>query len=131
MGDLMDFREPNQVKWVGARPGHNGTQVLAGVRTAVLNWTILYTVPAGKTLFLTHTFLSSSNAISSTILMAVYDTTPVLWQYLLGNYSQTNTSTPPTIANYWPPIEIPTGYTVQIYQVIDCGLMGTIHGWEE
>jgi len=48
---LMNFREPNQVKWVGVRPAHNGEQINIG--NFVVNGAVtLYTVPAGKILLL-------------------------------------------------------------------------------
>jgi len=47
------FREPNQVKWVGVLPGHNGEQVIAQA-VADNSTVIAYTVPAGKILLLSH-----------------------------------------------------------------------------
>ena len=44
---LMEFREPNQVQWIGVRPAHRGTQICT--YAAIINGlAIIYTVPAGK-----------------------------------------------------------------------------------
>jgi len=59
---LMKFREANQVKWVGVRPGHNGTFVSAQGMCDAVAWVTFYTVPANKWLFITHSFLTARSA---------------------------------------------------------------------
>lgn len=66
------FREPNQVKWVGIRPAHNGERITAeGIAT---NTTVdVYSIPIGKTLFLTWSSLSGRSNTSATLLLEVTD----------------------------------------------------------
>jgi len=59
---LMKFREPNQVKWCGVRPGHNGTFTSAELRTAAAAWSVVYTVPVNTRLYIFHSWMSAINA---------------------------------------------------------------------
>ena len=43
------FREPNRARWVGVRPGHDGTMLVASA-SATNNTATVYMVPAGKVL---------------------------------------------------------------------------------
>jgi hypothetical protein len=45
------FAEKNRVNWIGVRPGVYGEQILKHAENVVVD-TILYTVPAGKTLLM-------------------------------------------------------------------------------
>ena len=128
---LMEFREPNQAKWQGSRPGHNGVQVFEGIHTIALGWVLIYTVPVGQTLYLTHAAINGAFNGSATLYLGVYDTTPVIVQYLFGAYKQMNFSSSFCNANYWPPIEIPAGYTIQAAQSGNIGMTVTLHGWAE
>ena len=127
----MHFREPNQVKWLGSRPGHNGTQVLAGVQTAVVGWTILYTVLAGETFFLTFASLGNFNNLSASLSMAIYDDGGVIDQYLGGYFTVAGQVGGGFVANFWPPIELAAAFSVRAHQLANCGMIAAVHGWAE
>lgn len=48
---MATAREQNQVKWVGVRPAHNGTQINISISVSAA-FVALYTVPADKVLLL-------------------------------------------------------------------------------
>ena len=127
----MHFREPNQVKWMGTRPGHNGEQVIEN-NTANNATAIVYTVPAGKTLFLTTAVLAGfGTAASINNFGSIYDSTPAQWREIgrLPVFANGGTA---YAASFNPPLEVPTGYTVRITSgVASCWAYLTIHGWVE
>ena len=127
----MHFREPNQVKWQGSRPGHNGTQILVGLEIAALNWSIVYTVPAGQKLFLTQAFLGVGGNATSAVYLGVYDDTPVLIHRLAGGWRQINQTWPGFHLNYWPPLELLAGYSIRYSQSVNTSIIVAIHGWTE
>jgi len=74
---LMKFREPNQVRRVGVRPAHDGTQVLE--RGSADNATVvLYTVPAGKVFYLCHAWLNVQGVAAGSVYLAIYDGVPAV-----------------------------------------------------
>ena len=127
----MHFRAPNQAKWMGTRPGHNGVQVFLGAEVALVVPTSFYTVPAGQTLYLTFAFLGRANPIAANLSLSVYDDTPVLWQHIFHTHMLLNDPSPPHIASFWPPIEIPAGYHLYYNQNVNALLSYCIHGWVE
>ena len=130
MSDMM-FREPNQVKWMGSRPGHNGTQVLLSDTVAAVVPTGFYTVPAGKTLFITSAFLNITNPVAVSYYLAIFNAVPALDQYLINTYYTAGQQIVPVQANYWPPIEVEAGYHLYYRQGVNALLTYTIHGWVE
>ena len=106
------FREPNQVKWIGVRPGHNGEQVVANNNcTNVL--TVVYTVPAGKIfLFFGFVFTTYHGAATNAQLM-VYNAVPALENTLAAHVGAAG---PPcsTPKSFDPPLEYGAGYTIRI-----------------
>jgi len=127
----MHFREPNQVKWQGSRPGHNGVQVIIGEQTAVLNWTVFYTVPAGKILYLCQSWLGTAIMVVGAVGMAVHDDADVFQYRLHGSVITAAITNMPDRAKYWPPLEIPAGYTIKHYQAANTQLIYGIKGWTD
>lgn len=128
---LMKYREPNMVKWVGARPGHNGTQVLVS-GAAVGAQVLTYQVTLGKTLFLVSTSLEVRlAAVGSATLELAND--GGIFQYLLEDLELiTVVGFIPLQAHlYTPPIECPSQW--QFFMTSSAGLnvRGGIFGWEE
>lgn len=128
---LMDFREPNQVKWVGMRPGHNGTQVaLTGM--ANNNTVVVYTVPAGQTLYLcTVTLTSNFGAAGSG--WAWLETAGAVFVYgFSGVLNTAGSGALGSTAQFWPPMEVPTGYVIKVISGA-AGLLiyASIYGWVE
>ena len=127
----MLHREPNRVKWVGVRPGHEGTQIVKANHTGP-GLAIIHTVTAGKTFFLTgvscYSHAGAAIAIGS---VAVRNGADVYQYALIGLGAPINNRVGAAIS-LWPPIEIPAGWDVYV----DCGgagsdNSGTVFGWEE
>lgn len=128
---LMKFREPNQVKWVGVRPGHNGTQIKAEA-IAVNNTQVLYTVTAGKMLYLcTLNWQVDSNVGGGNTLIYHYNSGSVL-QHVFVSIGQFSAPVLANTISFWPPYEMASGDYIQIWSPnagtsLYCG----IFGWEE
>jgi len=128
---LMKFREPNQVQWVGTRPAHRGTQIAANVFVDNVT-TIIYTVSAGKTLYLCHAILASTSIVAGNGVLKIRDAVDADWIHLARAYQTAlswgqNYSIP-----FWPPLEIPALYDVVVLSnAVGCSWLGGIHGWEE
>ena len=128
---LMKFREPNQVKWVGSRPGHNGTQV-AEHGIANNAGVIFYTVTVGKTLYLTfYSFSISTSGVTAESHFSIYTDGAVHYLYL-------HSVVPPAAwqnlcsGTFNPPLEIPAGYYFRLFASgVAATLQGSIVGWEE
>lgn len=128
---LMHFREPNQVKWMGVRPGHNGEQVLA-YDTVINGAQVVYTVPAGKVFFLCEANLLSISNVTGKIALTIYDAAPALLLTLGGISMIVAQSQGTDHYTYWPPIELPAGYSIRVESNI-AGLeaRSSIFGWIE
>ena len=105
-------REPNQVKWIGVRPGHNGEQILEH-GTANNATVIIYTVPADKLLLLYGFSYNVSGTAGNTGFLSIYTAVPAVHRHLVyGNFSA-NT----VVAfgrDFVIPIEIPAAYSVRV-----------------
>ena len=123
------FREPNQVKWVGVRPGHNGEQILEGIIVGAINFTAIYTVPADKMFFMTYAALSNILNIGGNAYLCIYDDTPAIWRVLFGFLNILNVPAPGPVATFNPPIELAAGYSIRVYQSALIGAIASVHGW--
>lgn len=112
---LMRFREENRVKWVGVRPAHDGTFHSEHLAQAVVAWGNVYTVGAGQTLYLTHTFLTGrSAAVSGWFAMRITVGAADHYIYRIGISANADTETGLATSHYFP-IEVLTTDTVDIY----------------
>ena len=127
----MHFREPNQVKWMGTRPGHNGTQVLEHLIDALAADGVIYTVPAGETLYLTYGHISSDANATFIIGLEIFTDGGVLHRWLIRGYNFLNSEFVNECRSWWPPIEIPAGYTVRKFSSGAASSLAVIHGWAE
>jgi len=128
---LMKFRESNQVKWVGVRPGHNGTQVTKW-GSADNETVILYTVTAGKILYLVHytVFISSDVADRWGFMGVRNDADVEQYRFSTGVFKQVGSIGFGVGLKY--PIEIPAGWDIfLVSNSADSHINGFIHGWEE
>ena len=128
---LTTFREPNQVRWFGVRPAHRGTQVIKdGIVTSAATATI-HTV-AGTMFYLCgYSALCWGQTYSLPTFLEIYDGVPAIWKTLLRGAQSAN-SAQWLSKNYWPPLEIPTGYTIKVRCTLDDhGIHVCIDGWEE
>jgi len=128
---LMNYRIGNEARILGIRPGHNGEQIL--VRADVIGGTAtVYTVPAGKIAFITHIAAGVSNDVTGLSYVGIQNTVPAtIWFAHIG-YSIAQSCSFYDNASYYPPIELPTGYSIFIHSG-SAGLDSwcSIHGWEE
>ena len=127
----MYFREPNQVKWMGSRPGHNGTQVLEYSNSAVLNWVPIYTVPAGETFYMTFMSFTWQLSVNDIWAVAIYNAVPAVWRYICLGRGVLTAGSLGWHESFWPPIEIPDGYHIYRYQAVNIAPCLCIHGWVE
>jgi len=128
---LMNFREPNQVKWVGVRPAHNGEQIIRSGSITGGTY-LLYTVPSGKVFYLTYwdAVAHGSNVGYGVIL--VRDTSDVN-QYNIANFQTSNSTTELVkCCSLFYPIEIPGGWDICLYSDnASYRIRATIRGWIE
>ena len=128
---LMKFREPNQVKWIGTRPGHDGTQVLArGAADSAT--TVLYTVPVGNTFYLCHSMMGYGAIAAGIAVFEIQDLVPVRVVDLFYDTLVAGIAGNSKNASYWPPIEIPAGYRIVVVSsAVGLTVHGTVFGWVE
>jgi len=127
----MGFREPNQVKWVGSRPAHNGEQVFTQIY-AESETAIVYTVPAGKVLYLISVELGYRGIAAGRSIIRVRDATDVTVVDMLYDYLQDGSKGDAKTRYFYPPLEIPAAYDIVIISTV-AGLLiqGSIFGWVE
>ena len=122
-------REPNQVKWVGVRPGHNGDQfIYSGVMAAIVP-TAIAQVPADKIMFLCSASLGAYGGVVAGMRLAIYTDVPAFWHYLMSGVSAAAGGNFSSCASYDPPIEIPAGYWLYVEQNVNAQLHYFFHGW--
>lgn len=128
---LMEFREPNQVRWTGSRPAHRGTQIIK--QFGVISGTaIVHTVTAGKVFYLCECLLSTFNSVSSYGYGFIRDGADALIRRIIAMRVQAGSTFVGPHNTFWPPIEIPAGYDICVLSsalAIEYKL--SIHGWEE
>jgi len=128
---LMKFREQNQVKWVGVRPGHDGTQVAAS-NVASAGDAIVYTVPVGKVLYVTAwNAQAKDTAGGNAALFAVRDDLDA-WVYSFMALSFAVAGQVVSSLSHDPPLEVPAGYDVYVYtDNAAAQIWATVFGWVE
>ena len=105
-------REPNQVKWVGVRPGHNGEQVLIHINTNVN--TVLYTVPADKLLLIFSWQLVVAQAAAVSAQLELQTAVPAAYYQLAYNRNTATFFHPQSSQSLTIPIEVPATYRVNL-----------------
>lgn len=128
---LMNFREPNQVKWLGSRPGHNGTQITEF--NVVDNGNVdLYVVPAGKRFFLTSWAVSAINISGGAGNGFMSVAIGGLNAFMPASFSSALNEPMSEAGRFWPPIELAAAENVYIYSSVAAFFIrGSIHGWVE
>jgi len=127
----MTYREKNKVLWRGVRPAHNGDQVHKEA-TATNGTSLIYTVPAGKTLYLTHVHLGAVAIAGSWGMVYYRNVADVYVANLVRGVYVGVTTSPPFTANYYPPLEISAGFDLMVVSnIAGLTLYGDILGWVE
>ena len=127
----MYFREPNQVKWIGSRPGHNGVQVYYDHNTSVIGELLL--VPASVTLrrYLTYYDVTLNEAVASWAQLRVYNGLDVLQWSFASIRNGVNAGTGAKVGCFNPPFELPVGWYIVTYLSAIVTFEASILGWEE
>lgn len=126
----MSYREDNRVKWVGVRPAHGGEQI-AKFATANNNTVTIYTVPAGKTLYLCTAWLDVTTAAVGYSAIYIRDELDAHWLPLRRIYQTASSYPSDSWITFWPPLEVPAGYDVVVYRSTPQNVHGAIFGWVE
>ena len=128
---LMAFREPNQVKWVGVRPAHRGTQIVKeGYADGAL--VIVWTVTVGKTGFLATVILNAAGLPGVGTLYVRNAADVYQYSILWGGILTAVGSVMPASASFNPPLEIPAEWdVVMISSAVGFACAGFVFGWEE
>lgn len=127
----MTFKETNQVKWVGFRPGHNGSQIMIQAFTANSTNTV-YTVPDNKKFFLTHIDITYTSTASGAMYIYILDdnNNPIYVPFFM--YTIDGNSWGTEGKSYWPPIELPEDYYIkQFSNNAGVKFYASYHGWLE
>lgn len=127
----MLWREPNEVMWRGWRPAHKGTQVAS--RDSVEGGTkLVYTVPAGQTLYLVHAQTLALGGALGLYSSYIRNAADALWFYLTyggtaAGFAYFNGPFAPAI-----PLEVPSGYDLCIWSnAVGMLAEGAFFGWVE
>ena len=140
--------ESNQVKWIGIRPpseqaifqhepgpwsavrgGVTRTQVFQ-VNEGNANTVTIYQVTNGKTLYLTHAYISGAQPASQVVDLLVSTSADVLVFYF-GRFNWLSTADKIFAFNYSMPIVVPSQYKVRLTVGGANYIRAGIHGWEE
>jgi len=128
---LMTFREPNEVRWVGTRPGHRGTQIRKS-ETANNTAVILHTVSDGFKFYLCDVSIGFNDTILGVAVILVRNIADVTVFQLLTMRTEAGKLMPAVAAQYWPPIEIPEKWDICVASYsVGLSTVGFCHGWEE
>jgi len=125
------YREANMVKWVGVRPGHNGTQI--ATYTEANNGTVVaYTVPA-NTVFLWTAYscwFHNTSGAASTGYCLLYKPGPTAVYRILTERVANNESGHSTQEFYFP-IECEAAWYFQLVSgAANARVQFSIHGFE-
>jgi len=128
---MMKFREKNDVRWVGTRPGHNGLQLI-GNGAAIDDTVDVMQVDAGYVGYITEITISVDNRADGSVWVYWTDEANAIQKILF--YTRTLATSPIIYCpiKYWPPLEIGDNHKIRCKS--DQALL-TIYavakGWEE
>jgi len=128
---LMKFREPNQVRWQGVRPGHNGTQISESISVAN-GIAIIHTVSADKVFYLCTISISHDCSVAGHGYLYYRDAADLNPVYFLIELKAPDVNTQASILTFWPPLEIPSLFDVCVRSNnVGLTVVGYVFGWEE
>jgi len=127
----MKFREPNEVRWVGVRPAHKGTQIIKQDSVANGN-VVIYTVPSGKTLYLCEATILTDSQVTGNIGLLLRNASDIAVRYICYVAAQANATIKADHNHFWPPMEIQAGFNfLLLSSAAGLTVYGSIFGWEE
>ena len=118
------YKEQNQVKWIGVRPGHNGDELIKNIDLAAS--AIVYTVPDDKLLLLFDWSIGIVQNVNNGSSLQLRTDVPAVYAELAYVTSGINTAGQITSQSLNIPIEIPESY--DIYVTCTAVTRGYIHG---
>ena len=125
----MLWREANRCRWVGIRPAHEGEQV-TGYDFAANQTKVIYTVPAGKTLYLCNVAGGLAAVVvgnACMILRSGGDNYYILAQYRVQSAAGISA---PFGVSFPIPIEVPAGDTIVLFSsAANLKIAGSFFGW--
>ena len=128
---VMEFREPNELRWYGSRPAHKGTQILKE-NDAENETTIVHTVTTGKVLYLCSMILGYYAIAAGYAYGRIRDDSDETVTTVFIDTIQAGSDGKGTFASFWPPMEIPASYDIiVISSAVGLKPNLTIFGWEE
>ena len=104
-------REPNQVKWIGVRPGHNGIEILESCEAAGATVNI-YQVPADKLLLLFGWSFNLSATAPGVGDLSIWTAVPARHKYLSRGSAPTNAACYDS-RDLVVPIEVAAGFWIR------------------
>jgi hypothetical protein len=124
------FAEKNRVNWMGVRPGVYGEKIAKDGTQLGVGSTILYTVPADRTLLLFNSW--SVSLMTSTVgldhVMAIFNAVPAVEYRLFHSSNLAATATIAISQARTIPYELPEGYSVQIIVAGGAAMLGGFEG---
>jgi len=128
---LMKFREANHVQWNGARPAHDGTQIVVFKSVTNADGRI-YTTPADVTFFLCAVTINISPIAAGTVYCRIYDDGGVVTYYVMERIVLAAEMPSTKHFTFWPPMELLTDWSVRVgSNAAGLQLIGSVFGWIE
>ena len=128
---LMTHREANQVKWMGSRPAHNGTQILKDAFGSLVGNPV-HTVTAGKTFYLNAITWNVYATALTLYYVRIRNAVPAVVNNLVRGYLPVAGITSAGSLSFPVPLELIEDWSIfvetdNVNGVIYC----FVHGWEE
>ena len=127
----MNFREPNQARWLGVRPAHNGEQLVAYNITTNDDRSI-YQVPSGKTAYITSMIITAtSGSVGGNVQVNYTDSANNLIKRLVNHFFRVTGNIAFSVS-FNPPLELINQQRIRAYSnANDATITVFLHGWEE
>jgi len=111
------FREPNRARWLGVRPGHDGSQIVKWDDAVNIETAVLYTVPANRVLLIFEWFVNMRGAATNVSIFYIRDVLDAMWLRLSYHYFVAVADLSGGCGLYVP-IEVPEGYDVCVLNTV-------------
>lgn len=126
----MIYRIADRTKWVGTRPGYNGTQIFVSAN-ALGATVILYTVPAGKVFLLFNYSRHLRDTVAGSLASFSIRNGAGLLQYMLNQEMSVIGPSSYFGSSFQFPMELTEAWYIQIdSNAATCHIRGNIHGIE-
>lgn len=128
---VMSYREANQVKWMGVRPAHAGTQAYWHTVVNVAGVNALIPAHATRKYFITYYSITVASAVGIWADFQLSDAVPaVVWDFGMAQ-SVVALVAPTVTGNFWPPLEVPVGWSIAVFLSGIDWVNASMLGWYE